>query len=293
VRKSYLIAGLSVFAALFACGDDEGGNNENSTVAATCARVCQRSNAANCAADVKDDCISECVQNVNQLVPRACSAQLDTLNACTVKASFVCDADNTAQPVGCDSQINALGACLQQNGGGTPGGNGGGNDAGTQPVGNDAGTQPRPDAGPVADAGGGKDGGLPGALLCTPEASDDSCDTCGKTSCCAEYSACGAECQALSLCVADCFDDTCVQSCLNAHPTGTDAVLAIADCLDTECTDECADEEENALCLTTTVPPTYCTDPKRPLGLDCPGGVPEGDCVLSSSGAANVYCCAQ
>lgn len=56
-----------------------------------------------------------------------------------------------------------------------------------------------------------------------------------------EENACGAEpdCVALADCLQGCFDQACVDTCENNHPTGAPLLLAFSQCIGTECPISC------------------------------------------------------
>lgn len=282
------IKGLGVLAALalglLACGDDEGPKGRPS-----CAQLCARIEAPECP-NAAPDCLAACEEDFGA-TPKRCEAELDALARCFGRATFTCDEDGIPTADRCDKQLDSWARCLE---GGSDDPNGGENNGG----GNNHG-------GGNGNGNGGNNGGGDGdgdgdgddePNLCEADPADNACDACLKTSCCDEISACGEDCQAILSCVEFCTDDTCVEGCLEAYPAGVQQVAALSSCVNASCESSCSDEttDPSELCLPGDIPDGYCDGTgDLTVGHDCPGGQPFENCVLSPTGAANVYCCDQ
>ncbi|MBL9026884.1 MAG: trypsin-like serine protease [Myxococcales bacterium] len=76
------------------------------------------------------------------------------------------------------------------------------------------------------------------------------CDDCFNSAtqpngaCGSQYTACGnnQDCVDFATCINACTTDSCIQGCVNAHPTGYDLYVAIIDCGCSACASECANE---------------------------------------------------
>lgn len=268
---------VSLFGALLTlaagCGDEEkeGG--------ASCEAICERIEAADCAL-AAPSCLQTC-QEDNEETPVACKAKLDALSGCFGRATFQCDADGYPEANGCKTELEAWLDCREREGDG-----------------------PDPQQGDDLnqDADDDIDPGDQGEWLsCNPKAGADECDQCVGDSCCAEIEACGADCQALFSCIDSCTNDFCFEACAKAHPRSVSALGALSECLEAECAVECngGTDEPNTgddlseSCLPSSVPDGYCDGTGKKFAHDCPLAKPYPDCVLSPTGAANVYCCNQ
>jgi hypothetical protein len=79
-----------------------------------------------------------------------------------------------------------------------------------------------------------------GCAVCEPAASDDACVTCEKSSCCSQLKALVADASqitAYSVCVGNCSDATCMQSCATQYP----AAGALGSCVTANCLQACKD----------------------------------------------------
>ncbi|MDB4986155.1 MAG: hypothetical protein JWN04_1333, partial [Myxococcaceae bacterium] len=251
VRKSFLLAGVSVFAVVLACGDDGDSKDSSSTLATTCARACVRANAANCSNDVPADCMNHCML-ISTGSPSACSSQANALLACAAKATFTCDPDDkTSTPVGCESLTTALGTCtgahaIPSDSGiavpPTPRVADAGRDASSPLIGHDGGGT----TDPLGSDGGVAVTGDAGTLQCTADDPTDLCQACGAKSCCAEISACGDDCNKVIDCTSACDNgppadsNACYDACAaNNTEAGVNQFSALADCLTAKCDSEC------------------------------------------------------
>ncbi len=323
---------LSVLIAISGCGEDEDideGQKTQASISATCARACARAAAAKCA-DSNVDCMIDC-RDAIESSPSSCDRELDAFAVCATKAKFTCDANGEAEAKDCNAQLVAWANCQQAaaaRDSGLPGRDSGtpstnGNDAGAPSTSADSGVPSVPTTdGGVAQSDGGatnvpgrdagqSDAGSLGTLTCAPKATDDACGTCFKASCCDEIEACGADCFALLDCITECETEACVNACYTTYPDGVDEFSLLASCTEDSCEIECGDEIEptgdtgvptadagnsgsdlSQICLPSAVPEGVCTDPRQPVGHDCPLGRPYADCTLLPD-IANVYCCSR
>lgn len=258
MRKSHVFAGLSLLVLQLACGDD----SVTPTSATLCAHLCARVHEAKCAGEANTDCQATCLQQIAD-TPASCTALVDSFATCAGQNVFTCDSKNEASPpVACMQQLAAWEACEAQSpsvDAGKPS-QGTGGDASTTPVpvvdsgiihepaGGDAGTlnpghlfeDAAASNGDGSVSGAGDAGALP--EICRPALNDDSCDTCGETSCCAELAGCNTECRTLGVCVSECADgnSACIQACgAAANQTALDQYNAILDCYESKCAAPC------------------------------------------------------
>lgn len=79
---------------------------------------------------------------------------------------------------------------------------------------------------------------------------DAACNTCAQNNCCAAVNACAgdAECIAINDCVNECFGsdagdagdpNTCIDACIDAHPTGEDKFIDANGCVAEKCEAQC------------------------------------------------------
>jgi hypothetical protein len=274
-----VFAGFAALAlGLSACGDDGGSGKRPS-----CAQLCARIEAPECP-NAAPDCLAACEEDF-EATPKRCEDELDALARCFGRATFTCDEDGVPAADRCEQQLDRWARCLESAPSDPDEGNNGGNSGG----GNNNG----------GNNGGGNNNGGNGdgsSDLCEADPSDNACDSCLKGSCCDEISACGPDCQAILSCVELCWDEECIDGCLEEYPAGVQQVAALSTCVATSCEASCSDDTADAseLCLPGSIPDGYCDDTGAlTVGHDCPGGQPFENCVLSPTGAANVYCCDQ
>lgn len=301
MRNRYLFTSILVTATL-ACGGDDGpkGSSAGSArrdAASVCAQACKRAEAADCPNEFS--CEAQCRSTIDE-TPTACDAELDAYATCATRAKFACDDEGEAAAIGCDTQLEKLGACIEGASSGRDAGTSG-RDAGTS--GRDGGTAPQSDAGTT-----GRDAGQSSAGLCAETASDNACSACYKGSCCAEITACGADCQEAQTCIVGCGDDdACGTRCLQqASPTGLAQLEAALSCLTSSCADACTGEEDlpagddssgpalpEGDCLPRgSVPPGHCNVAGKPNAYECVRA-PFPSCVPSPTGVSDIYCCAE
>ena len=137
---------------------------------------------------------------------------------------------------------------------------------------------------------------------CAQSTADDSCTACLKQSCCTQTLGCGndPECIAIFNCAGECADDACIKTCLDSHPKGQASVQTVINCEQQSCVAACEGDGSGTTpgpaadsCLPNTPQdPSYCPNlPNKQVVKDCPNGSPSAACVLSPTGASNVYCC--
>lgn len=76
---------------------------------------------------------------------------------------------------------------------------------------------------------------------CLAEAGDTACESCQKSSCCAERQAVydDANFKAYFTCYRACTDSTCQQNCISQYPTIQDKGLAVQTCRTNKCSSAC------------------------------------------------------
>lgn len=254
-RKSIQCATL---LALLGCGDDDGdhrdGEQASKSVSDSCAAICGRMERAACNVDLTR-CNALCEQQY-ALSSASCRNLADQLLDCASKATFSCGADGPVATF-CAPIVAALDGCA---GGAPPAPM----DASMQPDSNAP--SPAPDTGdagvttdsedasvsdgssgsgddasgtPLVDAGQGDDGG--GLLSCEPGPDDEPCDSCLKSQCCEQVTACGDDCVALIECGDICPTQACVDDCLALHPTGAAELERFWECAAESCSSVCDD----------------------------------------------------
>ncbi len=110
------------------------------------------------------------------------------------------------------------------------------------------------------------------------------CDDCFNSAtqpngaCGSQYTACGnnQDCVDFATCINACTTDSCIQGCVNAHPTGYDFYVAIIDCGCSACASECADECGGSSSTTTTGAGPGSTGATSGAGGDGVGGAGDG-----------------
>jgi hypothetical protein len=263
---------VALLLGVTACGgDDEGGSGGRPS----CAQLCERIEAPECP-NAAPNCVAACEDDIGE-TPSACNDELDALSACFGRATFSCDEDGVPQADACQDELDGWLRCRADN----PKNDADGDDA-----------DGNGDGGNAGDGSGDGDE----QNVCAPEPGDETCDSCAKDSCCAELSDCGPACQEIVSCVQFCSDDPCIEACITDNVTGAQAAAALFTCIGTSCATSCGSDEPEPsedLCLPGDVPEGYCDGTGLPVGHDCPGGAPFESCVLSPTGAANVYCCDQ
>lgn len=185
---------------------DSGGTADTGTGTGTadCNGYCAKGSGANCNPTA---CVTAC-QNTSQIPASCLSAYNDYINCgATTGTATTCNTKGAPQISGCNTQLQALVACLQPADGGGP---------------------------PPGDAGAG----------CGLTLSKPACDQCLNASCCSQEMACAndAKCIPLNQCLAACAagDTACANACY-AGPNGSaKAELdAFYSCLQTNCTTQC------------------------------------------------------
>ena len=188
--------------------DSGGGGNPDTgtnTGTADCNGYCAKGSGANCNPTA---CVTAC-QNTSQ-IPAACLSAYDDYINCgaTTGTATTCNTKGAPQISGCDTQLQALVACLQ------PATDGGGP--------------------PPGDAGAG----------CGLTLNKPACDQCLNTSCCSQEMACAndTKCIPLNQCLAACAagDTACANACY-AGPNGSakGELDAFYSCLQANCTTQC------------------------------------------------------
>jgi len=123
-------------------------------------------------------------------------------------------------------------------------------DAGADQSAPDAGFDAGHDAGVDAAQDAGVDSGT---NVCASRLGDDDCAACQKTSCCAELTACGTDCQSLVTCVANCGESNTTSpcGCLEQYPNGVAEYDALYTCEYTSCDTPCPYVDTGDRCVNT------------------------------------------
>lgn len=82
---------------------------------------------------------------------------------------------------------------------------------------------------------------LAGCIACVQDSNDDSCDTCRKTSCCAEWKASLSDPAVIdaSLCAANCTDAACASACFAKYPGAKTKMTTLQNCTNSKCPGVC------------------------------------------------------
>jgi hypothetical protein len=98
------------------------------------------------------------------------------------------------------------------------------------------------DAGALLEACPSQSSAYLGCQSCEPDSSDDACDTCEKTSCCAERKAVftNPDMAKYTSCASACSDAACSQACIDQYPSLLQLTEAQIACTNSKCESACS-----------------------------------------------------